>query len=211
MAKMEGRLEVNSLIRHDGRVWLVGMVNDSRARIHPISGLSSASPVSGKSFTTFGSAIDIAPNAYVPLVDEAELSDIERVRFNRIKQEGQMAVAAPPVSGKSLKEQNAERRAKLAESKAAKAAEPKAAKVKEPKAQNPCKCGGAAVTGGHFFPGHDARFKGWLLAVERGQKKVEELPEAVRTAYKWKKTPDGKGFMPTLNYKGEPHAGYGQA
>jgi len=101
---------------------------------------------------------------------------------------------------------NEERKARLAASKAetkeAVAKEPRVAKVK---AQNACKCGCGGLSGGHFVPGHDAKFKGWLLKIERGQMKVEELAPSVQTAYKWKKTPDGKGFYPLTNYKGEPY------
>lgn len=207
--RLEGQLKVNSLVRHEGRIWLVAMVNDARARIQPISGATTASPVTGKSFKVFGNPIDVAPNSFLSEVDPSELTDIERIRYERIKQEVAMAVAAPPgVEGKTNKQLNEDRKAKLAADKAAKAAAPKAAKeprVKKEKTQSPCKCGCGNLTGGFFYPGHDARFKGWLLQVERGMKKVEELPESVRKAYKWAKTPDAKGYYPTTKYNGEPN------
>lgn len=55
----------------------------------------------------------------------------------------------------------------------------KAEKVKkEPKlvsTQN-CLCGCGLETGGKFCPGHDARVKGMLLKVERGEMKAADLP-----------------------------------
>lgn len=104
--------------------------------------------------------------------------------------------------------QAAKKAAKKAENDAAKAArkEARAAIAASKKQVKPCKCGCGEETTAHFVMGHDARFKGQLLRVERGQLKVSELPKAVQTAYKWVKK--GDGFIPTTNYKGEPHKGY---
>lgn len=206
-------LKVGELRRYDGRIWRVGLVNSSRARLDPISGFTSASPVSGKSFTVFGDSVSIGPTSIIDLVDEQSLSERELVRLGRvIKEADRMAVAAPPIAGgegKTTAQKNAEAKARIAARKAEGAAEPKEPKTPKVKAQNPCKCGCGQMTGGNFFPGHDARFKGWLLQIERGEKKPEELltPE-VRAAYKWKKSANGKGLIPTTNYKGEPHNGY---
>lgn len=82
----------------------------------------------------------------------------------------------------------------------------KKVRVKAEKTVKPCKCGCGGQTTAFFVPGHDARFKGWLLKVEKGQMKVNELPEAVQKGYKWVKK--GDGAIPTTNYKGEPHTGY---
>ena len=73
----------------------------------------------------------------------------------------------------------------------------------------PCRCGCGEQIKSHFVQGHDARFKGWLLRVERGLMKVEELPKVVQKSYEWKKK--GDGHIPTLNYKGEKHTGYDKA
>lgn len=211
-------LKVGELRRYDGRIWRVGLVNLSRARLDPISGFTSASPVSGKSFMMFGESVNVGCDSYIDLVQESELSERELGRLKRVKQEAVMAVAAPPVapsSGKSKDQLNAERKANLAAAKETKATEKAAAKAAKPKAEkvlNECKCGCGASTGGNFYPGHDARFKGWLLSIERGEKKPEEvLTEAVRKAYTWKKSANGKGLIPTTNYKGEPHTGYDKA
>lgn len=123
-----------------------------------------------------------------------------------------MAVAGVPVGtapAGSIKAKNQERIAALNAKKAAAAA---AKPPKEPKVPKICKCGCGGVTGGNFVPGHDAKFKSWLLQIERGEKKPEELlTEEVRQAYKWRKTADGKGLIPTTTYKGEPHNGYDTA
>lgn len=220
-------LKQGCLYRYEGRIWRCGLVNVSRARLDPVSGFQATSPVSGKgSFTTYGTSVNVGSNSDIPEVAETDLSDGELRRLMRMEEDA-MAVAAPPVGGKtagkaaapaatgpSVKEQNEARRKKLAEEKEAakKDREAKRAADKEAReaAKNkPCKCGCGGTTTGNFVPGHDARFKGWLLQIERGQKKPEELLTAeVRSQYKWKKSADGKGLIPTTNYKGEPHAGY---
>lgn len=85
----------------------------------------------------------------------------------------------------------------------------KVARVKKEKTVKPCRCGCGGQTTAFFVPGHDARFKGWLIKVEKGEKKVTELPESVQKGYKWVKK--GAGAVPTTNYKGEPHTGYVKA
>lgn len=153
--------------------------------------------------------------------------DNDQVTFN--KGVDVMPVAEAPVAGKataaqSIKEKNKARlealRLKKEETTKARTAEkatkpPRpAAKDKEPKVLKPCQCGGCdAQTTGYFAPGHDARFKGWLLKIEKGDAKREELLEpAVIAKYKWVPSglegKSGKGFRPTTNYKGEPHNGY---
>jgi hypothetical protein len=89
-----------------------------------------------------------------------------------------------------------------ADRKAARAATPR----KSTKEVKPCACGCKEETTSYFVQGHDARFKGWLLKIERGQMEVKDLPKSVQSTYKWVKR--GDGYIPTTNYKGEPHKGY---
>lgn len=98
--------------------------------------------------------------------------------------------------------------AKKAEQKAAAAArkEARAAVAAAKRQTHPCKCGCGEETTAHFVQGHDARFKGWLLRIERGEMAVKDLPVEVQKAYKWVKK--GDGVIPTTNYKGEKHTGY---
>lgn len=71
----------------------------------------------------------------------------------------------------------------------------------------PCACGcGEATGGGWFRPGHDARLKGLLLRVERGEPKEKLLPAVVVERHKWVKR--GAGEAPTTDYAGRPHQGY---
>lgn len=120
--------------------------------------------------------------------------------------------AAPPVAPQTTKQVNVERLQKLKEAKErakvakAEGKEAKTPRVKKEKTVKPCRCGCGGQTTAFFVPGHDARFKGWLMKVEKGEKKVAELPEAVQKGYKWIKR--GKGAIPTTNYRGEPHSGY---
>lgn len=198
-------LRQGSLYRYENRIWRCGLVNISRARLDPVSGFTVVSPVSGRgSFLTYGSSVNVSPNSVIPEVSEDELNDVELKRLMRIEEEEAMAVAAPPVGKAPQKEAaKSERREKLAK-------EPKEPKAKAEKKMSPCKCGCGEMTGGFFYPGHDARFKGWMLKIERGQAKPEDLlSEEVRKAYKWTKTE--KGLRTTTNYKGEPHEGYDQS
>lgn len=59
---------------------------------------------------------------------------------------------------------------------------------------------------GYFVPGHDARFKAWMVKIERGTMQQSELPKAVQKAFEFKKR--GPGFVTTHSYKGEKHNGY---
>lgn len=85
----------------------------------------------------------------------------------------------------------------------------KVAREKKEKVVRPCKCGCGGQTTAFFLPGHDARFKGWLLKIERGTMEVKDLPPSIQKEYKWVK--HGKGMRPTLDYKGNPHTGYEEA
>lgn len=106
---------------------------------------------------------------------------------------------------KALKEAKERAKTAKAEGKPAKAA--KVPREKKEKVVRPCKCGCGGQTTAHFVPGHDARFKGWLLKIEKGEKKpTEVLPESVFKSYKWVKR--GPGAIPTTNYRGEVHTGY---
>lgn len=194
------------VVEYEGRLWLVGLVNDSRARLDPLTG--SDVKIGKRAFIDFGRSVNISPGAMLKVVDKATLDETAIERFNRLTQEDTMTdeagVSEVPVPATK------KRVAKTAKTVTPKAAKmPKAAKVGAPKAEkvmSPCKCGCGDKTGGHFVPGHDARFKGWLLAIERGDKKLEELKKSVRESYKWVKR--GDGWVPTTNYKGEPHKGY---
>ena len=128
----------------------------------------------------------------------------------------QPAVAAPkssavaqPTLGKNAVA-NKERLAANAEKKAeAKAAKPPV--VKKEKELRACACGCThegqpVMVAGYFAQGHDARFKSWMIKIERGEMKVTDLPEVVQQAYKFVKK--GDGFVTTKNYKGEAHTGY---
>ena len=122
------------------------------------------------------------------------------------------SVAETPIAT-SNKEKNAARLQALKDAKerakTTKAAAPpgeKKVRAKKEKTVKPCRCGCGGQTTAFFVPGHDARFKGWLVKVEKGEKKVSDLPESVQKGYKWVKK--GVGAVPTLNYKGEAHTGY---
>jgi hypothetical protein len=257
-------MEVGDLVITHDRVWRVGLVNVSRARLDPVT-------PAGNGRSDWDS-MDVGPTSLVDsgddyefderdiarltkMLEDAEFEELleeerrltaqnreidrqERERVERFRNtpahsavfgspetsdEGEgntMAVAEAPVSkpsaAQTLKEKNAKRladlKAKKAQQAEAKKAEggkvakpPREKKVKEPKA---CKCGCGGTTNGYFVPGHDAKFKGMLLQIEKGKAKKEDVLDAeVIAEYKWVKAAAG-GQRPTTNYKGEPHEGY---
>lgn len=240
----EPGLKVGELVFHDGRrVWRVGLVNGSRARLDPVSG--SIHKLLTAEFVTYGNSVNVSPNSVMEKAGPEALTDSERKRASTLtfrshdsfitkEQEmeteaAQSAVAAPPAPKKakpapasrvaapppvpakatptvsSVKEKNKERMAALA----AKAAEKKAAKAAQPpkeKVVRPCGCGCGEQVTAFFAQGHDARFKGWMVKVERGEMAVKDLPPMVQKSYEFKKK--GDGFVTTKNYKGEAHKGY---
>lgn len=227
-----------AVVQSGGRAYRVGMVNSCRARLDPLEGIiTQADPSSGRTFLSYGSSINVAPTALMKEIDITKLDDaaLERLcklqlradtatttRSRNIFEEGEEDMAevaqattskavAPPVGATKTKAQlNSER---LAQIRANKSKDKEVAKVKREKKvkdPSPCKCGCGQMTGAFFIPGHDARFKGWLLKIEKGEKtKAELLTPAVIAQYKWIKVAGG-GERPTTNYKGEAHSGYSQ-
>lgn len=128
---------------------------------------------------------------------------------------GGAAVADAPVASPSKKEANKARIQALKDAKARSSAgngeaadptQPKATKAKKekaPKTVRACRCGCGGQTTAYFVPGHDARFKGWLKKIERGEMEPKDLPKAVHEGYTW--TQRGKGFVPNVDYKGNPY------
>ncbi len=287
-------LEEGAVVEYDGRVWRVGLVNECRARLDPVTGtVTQANPVSGRTFMSYGGSVNITPTAtHLKEVDLATLdtfairrlmrlqeqADLEEERkaaqISKRERERRPVVAPPvvevepeleddedaegtvgavgdedtvdeepadgaatrepvmedsmataqtssatgpaapmPVATKTKADRNKERLQQIAAKKgvtkaAANGAAGKTAKVKEPKPARQCVCGCGAVTGGYFVPGHDAKFKGLMLKVERGQvKKEEAFSPVVIAAYKWVNVKGG-GQRTTTNYKGETHGGY---
>lgn len=207
--------QVGDLRRLDGRVYQVGMVSDMRMRLDPVEGV--VHKLLAKEITTYGGPANVSPRSMLEVVTPESLSEEHQRRRARLAHEGaRMAVASQPVeqevagvvgrvqpAGRPKAEQD--RKAALVAKAEQKRAD-KAAAPKKEKALRECSCGCGEQVSGYFAQGHDARFKGWLLAIERGNMTVDKLPEKVQTAYKWVKR--GAGMIPTTNYKGEPHAGY---
>jgi len=67
-----------------------------------------------------------------------------------------------------------------------------------PKETRSCACGCGAQTTGHFAPGHDARYHGWVKKLARGET-PDNLPAKVKNAMKLKAK--GEGWVPTASYK----------
>ncbi len=229
-------VKVGQLVRYEGRIWRVGLVNYSRARLDPLSAETRTLnlPTGTKQVNKHGDPVNIGPTSLVEIVSHSVLSEHEAQQLARLldsetRRKTRMtenvaavvptdtpAVADAPVAPVSNRQANKERLKKLAEKKAAaKGGNGKSAVAAQPKAKkektlSPCKCGCGEQVTGHFAQGHDARFKGWLLKVERGEMKVEELNGVVRKSYQWAKVKRSgvDGFIPTTNYKGEKWQGF---
>ena len=235
-----------AIVEHDGRLWRVGLVNQSRARLDPLAG-EAVLLATGRSFTSYGGSINVGPTSTLKTVgldDPAVSAEVKRrirvltqgARANsnteaeangnsadEIGEEGDMSatmvetnVSGAPVPSKKAVKLTQTKTAKgaaagapvprkLSGAAAKAAAAPK--KEKAPKVMKACTCGCGGQTASYFIPGHDARFKGWLLKIEKGEASPEDLiPKKVRERFQWKKK--GAGQIPTLNYKGLPHKGY---
>lgn len=207
-ASDSGELVVGEFVEYEGRPWRVGLTNFTRARLDPVVNGEVKEPSDEAT-----KSVNVGPASTL-----RRLTPEEAVHFNRnTRQESSTmdtstAVADMPIADtKRSKKTAAKARTRKATGSIAtspKAKRKTAAPKREPAvADKPCKCGCGEKTSKHFVPGHDARFKGLLLAIERGKVKKEDvLKKAVISAYSWKKK--GKGEIPTTNYKGEKHTGY---
>jgi len=261
-------LQVGAIVRHDNRLWRVGLVNQSRARLDPVQG--TIHKLLSAEFMSYGASVNVSPGSPLEEVTDKQLSQAEHRRAEKLaervessfivkdaqssaKGEAEMetgtatavvgqpegaqsnvskvaaakakvaakkakaakakpngaAVAQPTVSTnkKANQERLAALKAKQTDKKAAKAAAPK-----KEKAVRPCGCGCGEQVTSFFAQGHDARFKGWMIKVERGTMAVKDLPPLVQKSYEFKKKAgsDG-GYVTTKDYKGEVHKGYDKA
>lgn len=245
-------LVVGTVVKSGGRLWRIGLVNLSRARLDPLTGIAVvADPSSGRSFQSYGGSINISSTALMEEVDIGDLDEQTLGRLVRLQsaaelEEVQAQFRAPrrrdenrrPVAddddeddmaeavnvgavatdgGKPTKAQlNAARLAQIKANRAEDKAKREARTVKraaEGKSKGPvsrdndCQCGCGGKTSKYFVPGHDARFKGWLLKIERGESKPEDLmPKATAAKYTWRNK--GKGKIPTKLWNGESHTGF---
>jgi hypothetical protein len=186
----------------NGPLYRVSMVNTSRARCILI-------PEKGVRIIKAPAVMNISPRACVIRVDPSITPSTPA------KEQTMTTAAGIPVASKSTREREKERKSRIATKKdgapvrplAGAAAKSKAKSVnKTPKTVRKCACGCGEETMGHFYTGHDARFKAWMVKIERGVMQIEELPKALQKAYEFKKR--GPGFVTTTNYKGEKHSGY---
>ena len=85
----------------------------------------------------------------------------------------------------------AKRSAKKAAAKGNGAANGTGKREKAPKTVRKCVCGCGNETTGHFAPGHDARFHGWIKKLASGKMGPSEIPAAVRKGLDLVQTKDG--------------------
>lgn len=237
-------LQVGQIVQYESRIWRVGLVNPSRARLDPVSGTTHE--LLTAKFTSYGASVNISPTSPLDVLEDKFLTPEQHRRaenlahrteesliiqqpegFVNTGEESAMAeavgqpvtpakskakvppaaaVAQPTVSAQ--KQANKERLANL-KAKATQKQEEKAAKPPKEKTVRPCGCGCGEQVSAYFAQGHDARFKGWMVKVERGTMAVKDLPPMVQKSYQFKKV--GEGYVTTKNYKGEPHSGYDKA
>lgn len=107
---------------------------------------------------------------------------------------GKVQTARPPLTKAQKDDIQAATRAKakaaaITAKAAAKADKPKGEQApKKLKATHDCICGCQRETGGLYAPGHDARIKGMLLKIERGDLPKDMVPPAVAPFVKWRGT-----------------------
>jgi hypothetical protein len=106
---------------------------------------------------------------------------------NRQEEDEMAKVAGVPVGNKKAAKKAASSRA------------PKQSKAA--KTVRDCICGCGGKTGGAFVPGHDARFKGWLIKIAKGESKPSDLMSAslAQRLGPWKDK--GEGKIPSKTYK----------
>ncbi len=202
----------------DGPIYEVEMVNESRARCR----LTTAQKVLSRRATDSmpddvgaeeedqrGRIINISPRSAVYRVSKAELEQetLSQVRSSKMASK----FAGVPVAGKSNKQLNSERAARLAQKPKGEArpltgaaAKAKAnAKPKAEKSVRPCGCGCGGETTAYFVPGHDARFKGWLKRVGDGRMSLDDLQKAMgkKTFGKYTFKKVGAGHVTKTSYQ----------
>lgn len=221
------RLRPNEIIRIGTRVYKVDYVNDSRAYclLIPRAGKVRMSGSETEEETVWASVkgINISPNASVERLTEEDLA-VLNLEQPKPEQESEMAVAGIPLASKSKARSRADRHSGIGTSKGtgnlARAKKTQEEKIADRKiarkkvmdrrqvrlSDKKCLCGCGTNTTNYFAPGHDSKFKSWMVKVERGDMAPEQLPASVRKAYDFKKR--GPGMVTSRNYKGEPHSGY---
>lgn len=198
-----GDLAVGEYVEYEGRAWRVGLVNFSRARLDPVKQPSAAALAKDP----FAGSVNVGPSSTLRRLASDEAATYHKPKESEMSEENTDEVAGMPVPAKKDRLKRGASKARKATGSKATASKPRKVKKEAAVADKPCKCGCGGKTASHFIAGHDARFKGWLLKIERGQAKKEDLlKKAVIGAYTWKKK--GKGEVPTTDYKGRPHKGY---
>lgn len=210
----------------DEPVYRVALVNESRAhcvKVRPgVHHRSEDGASDLEEFQAGKGTINIGPRSAVSILTEEQVRLILQPKGTEMTAQTQSRAVSVPVAGKSTKDREQARRSSKdarvranreagigvskAERKLAGAAllASRAAKPKPERTVKPCACGCGEETTAYFAPGHDARFKGWLLKIEKGIAEPKDLmPKSVWSQYEWKKS--GKGMRPTKNYKGEPY------
>lgn len=124
----------------------------------------------------------------------------ERQMNNRDRKENDMTtkskVSAMPIAGKQRSKGKAARPGA-----SAKGGAKTKAKAKASTGELDCLCGCGGKTARYFVPGHDARFKGWLNKIKKGEGKPSEFMPAslVRALGPWKDKGDGR--VPSKSYR----------
>ena len=239
-------LVVGQFVRYEERIWRVGLVNASRARLDPVQG--NVRRLLNAEFVSYSASVNVSPGALMEEVGKDGLTAAEYRRSEMlahrtedsfiIKQVGEESdmsngaavveqptaaavakvkkvvkpaaatstVAQPTVSAN--KQANKERLAALKAKAEGKKVAKVAAVAKPPKEKTvrPCACGCGEQVTAYFAQGHDARFKSWMVKVERGEMAVKDLPPVVQKTFQFVKR--GEGYVSTKNYKGESHKGY---
>jgi len=218
--KLDDCLHAGEIIKIGDRLYRVEMVNQSRAHCRCITAGEALQRIQqvyreDPDDESTGKTIDISPRSACERVTE---EDLQQGSTETRSVTMASKVASIPVAGRSVREREAERKAKLAQKPkgdarplTGAAAKAKAnARPKVVKTVRACACGCSGETMSYFIPGHDARYKGWLKKIGDGRTDLTEAkklmgPKAFAAAGDWKKS--GKGFKPSISYKGDKYVG----
>lgn len=75
-------LTVGNIVVYEQRLWRVGLVNDSRCRLDPVSG--SAQTVHGVEFTAYGTSCNVSPGSPLQVVAQTELTAEQHQRAQKL-------------------------------------------------------------------------------------------------------------------------------
>jgi len=216
-------------MRLDGPPYRVQSSAPARALCVPLRGTPKTvrTEKGAVEFESLSAGVNISQRAYVEVIPEEELAELERKRNARMeekteepavqpvgrvlleesstKEEDNMSASAIPVASAKQREKvrkaaKASRTAAIPRKLVGAAARSKA-NGKKPKTVRKCFCGCGEETMSYFAPGHDGRFHGLMKKLARGDVKPSDVRKTIAEVIgPFKKV--GEGWRPSKDYRG---------